>query len=940
MSKNHQSIRWFIFAIVVAACCPPARAEDSPKHSAVSILNTIDGDFYTGALQDCPTTNVIRWQSPGVTQPFDFPADIIRAAYFAAPGKRPVAEGDYCCELTDGDLLFGSLLGITPEQVEMESPQFGRIRIARAEVRRLTAWGGSSAFVYRGPNGLDEWKPEGKSKWREEAGRIISSERGASIHTVVAIPKQAHFEFEISWTKTPQFTLTICSNQKKDQQDEGFRFEVWGQNLVLVREVKGEADVAVIGQLDRTTNRVHLEAFYDFPTGEFTVQAVNGQQLAKVKLLRKGGTPPRCIRLINGGTEVCLEQLSVSQWNGHLPTQEGADKPRVHKSDGTIVYGDVVEYQADTKQFVVHTKAASGEPTDDRLDGSQVTCIVLTPDEATDQETKPIAAKAIRVGLLDGSRCSGELAKVEDGKVYLQRVGIDAPLTCSVANVRSIVSLNRRSQAPPLSQQRIGRLELDGLSSHGSLDEATAADAKTSCLVWRPRGSLAGSPLVHDVAGRIVYRDPPPAPSRNLFQQQRLQQRQPPRPVGFVGAVARVFTGEASVPQPPKPSGPATICLLVGDRIPCEAPLIDEEGVHFSSSVVASHSVPHRDVKALELVPNWTAKALAEEKRLRLLTLPRMQKGNPPTHLIVSTNGDFLRGRLLSLTAETLEVETRLEKKQISRNRVACIIWLNDEQQSESPAKPAEQPPVAMLVQAVRADGVRLTFVPHECSKGETLVGASDLLGKCQVDLKAVDQLIIGAMIKAAAKELTYGAWKLSDAIEPQFAKETTGDGTGDGTPKVESSLISKPAPDFQLELLDGKAFKLSEHKGHIVVLDFWASWCGPCMQAMPQVDEVLKEFAEKGVELVAVNMQEDSAAITGALERLKISPAVALDIDGAVAERYQVSAIPQTVVVDAEGNVAELFIGANPGFANQLRTTIQGLLSPQQQPQPPDPKK
>ena len=378
----------------------------------------------------------------------------------------------------------------------------------------------------------------------------------------------------------------------------------------------------------------------------------------------------------------------------------------------------------------------------------------------------------------------------------------------------------------------------------------------------------------------------------------------------------------------------------MGDRIPCEAPLIDEEGVHFSSSVVTSRTVPHHDIKALELVPNWTATALAEEKRLRLLTLPRMQKGNPPTHLIVSTNGDFLRGRLVSLTAETLEIETRLDKKQIPRSRVACIIWLNDDQQSDPPAQPVEQPAATMLVQAVHANGVRLTFVPQECSQGEALVGASDLLGKCQVDLKAVDQLIIGSMIKAAAKELTYGAWKLSDAIEPQFAQETTAGGTGDGTPRVESSMVSKPAPDFQLELLDGKPFKLSEHKGHIVVLDFWASWCGPCMQAMPQVDEVLKDFAEKDVRLVAVNMQEDHAAITGALERLKISPSVALDIDGAVAERYQVSAIPQTVVIDAQGNVAELFIGANPGFANQLRTTIQGLLSPQQQPPPADAKK
>ena len=127
---------------------------------------------------------------------------------------------------------------------------------------------------------------------------------------------------------------------------------------------------------------------------------------------------------------------------------------------------------------------------------------------------------------------------------------------------------------------------------------------------------------------------------------------------------------------------------------------------------------------------------------------------------------------------------------------------------------------------------------------------------------------------------------------------------------------------------MEGGEFQLSEQKGQVVVLDFWASWCGPCMQALPQVDAVVAEFADRGVKLVAVNMQEDRDAITSALERLKIKPAVALDIDGAAAEHYQVTAIPHTLVIDAEGNIARLFIGSSPESAALLRTTIEELLS------------
>src|SRR5207244_3104114 len=157
--------------------------------------------------------------------------------------------------------------------------------------------------------------------------------------------------------------------------------------------------------------------------------------------------------------------------------------------------------------------------------------------------------------------------------------------------------------------------------------------------------------------------------------------------------------------------------------------------------------------------------------------------------------------------------------------------------------------------------------------------------------------------------------WKLTDAVEPRYIRDAAL-GSASGRPDAaESGLVGKAAPDVHLELLEGGRFNLTEQKGHVVVLDFWASWCGPCMQAMPQVDAVVEEFAGRGVKLVAVNMQEDRTAASGALERLKIHPSVALDVDGAAAEHYQVTAIPQTVVIGADGNVAQVFVGAGLDF-------------------------
>jgi thiol-disulfide isomerase/thioredoxin len=303
-----------------------------------------------------------------------------------------------------------------------------------------------------------------------------------------------------------------------------------------------------------------------------------------------------------------------------------------------------------------------------------------------------------------------------------------------------------------------------------------------------------------------------------------------------------------------------------------------------------------------------------------------MQKGNPPMHLLVSTSGDFLRCRLTSMGADSLNFETRLENAKVPRSLVGCIIWLHDWDGPKPPSSPQQAPP-GLRIQAAQTDGIRLTFVPRECD-GTMLAGTSDVLGECRVRLGAVDQLIIGPTIRQAAEEQRYGSWKLHDAIEPEFARDAAG-GEKSSLAGADSILLGKPAPDFQLDLLDGQRFKLSEQKGNLVVLEFWASWCGQCMQTMPDIDKVTSEFKDRRVKFIAVNMQEDQASITSALERLRIKPIVALDVDGAAAERYQVSAIPQIVVIDPQTNVAALLIGGNPATADELRTAIQKSLSP-----------
>jgi peroxiredoxin len=97
----------------------------------------------------------------------------------------------------------------------------------------------------------------------------------------------------------------------------------------------------------------------------------------------------------------------------------------------------------------------------------------------------------------------------------------------------------------------------------------------------------------------------------------------------------------------------------------------------------------------------------------------------------------------------------------------------------------------------------------------------------------------------------------------------------------------------------------------------------------MPQVEKVTGEFDQKDVQLVAVNLQETPQQIKAMLERhqLKI-PRVALDKDGSIAEKYQANAIPQTVIIGRDGNVARLFVGGGPHLGDQLREAIKATLA------------
>ena len=328
-----------------------------------------------------------------------------------------------------------------------------------------------------------------------------------------------------------------------------------------------------------------------------------------------------------------------------------------------------------------------------------------------------------------------------------------------------------------------------------------------------------------------------------------------------------------------------------------------------------------------------------EESRQAALTIPRFRRDNPPTHVLIAPNGDLLRGRMLGIEEERVVFESRLETLRFDRNRVGAIVWLDAPKNGDTESAAVDQganAPAAKVIAAVDgfaadhedettlqaqlADGFSLTMKPLRLVDGN-IEGSSPLLGKCSFPARSVRELCTGD--PAASQRLAaYDTWVTTMAREPDWDIPQS-----DGGSSEASALIGKTATDFELPMLDGTTFRLSDHKDRIVVLDFWATWCGPCVMALPDYIAATSGFDESKVVFVAVNLQESSDEIRTFLSDRQLSPRVALDRSSAVAPTFQVSGIPHTVILGPGNVIEDVHVGYQPGSGETMQTTLRQML-------------
>ncbi len=319
------------------------------------------------------------------------------------------------------------------------------------------------------------------------------------------------------------------------------------------------------------------------------------------------------------------------------------------------------------------------------------------------------------------------------------------------------------------------------------------------------------------------------------------------------------------------------------------------------------------------------------QAREQALLIPRFRRDTPPTHVLLAPNGDLLRGRIEGATAKSLKFVSGVETISVPTERIAAAVWLKPAVEEKVKSEAAAAAPPAPAIPPAQPenentefhpthwltlkDGAQLALAVQKFDP-DTIIATSPTLGLCRIPLPSVSILRIAAPPPSSAT-LAYQDWQLHYAPEPVLP-ETGGEA---------SPLLGKAAPDFTLPLAGGGQFQLAAEKGTIIVLDFWATWCGPCVAAMPEQIKTLAQFAGQPVKFIAINQGEPEAPILKFLQQRHWALTVALDQQQEVGKKYGVEGIPHTVIIGPTGNIEYSITGAAPGNAEQMAAVIRKLL-------------
>ncbi len=144
---------------------------------------------------------------------------------------------------------------------------------------------------------------------------------------------------------------------------------------------------------------------------------------------------------------------------------------------------------------------------------------------------------------------------------------------------------------------------------------------------------------------------------------------------------------------------------------------------------------------------------------------------------------------------------------------------------------------------------------------------------------------------------------------------------------KEEAPPAPSPAPDFSLPAIGGKTVKLSDYKGKVVLLDFWATWCPPCRVAVPHIMELQQALGGRGFQAIGLDLDDNTADVENFLKKTPVNYPIAHATETVRVSYGGIAAIPQVFLIDRKGMLRERYQGFTRESAEQMRKAVEALL-------------
>jgi len=160
------------------------------------------------------------------------------------------------------------------------------------------------------------------------------------------------------------------------------------------------------------------------------------------------------------------------------------------------------------------------------------------------------------------------------------------------------------------------------------------------------------------------------------------------------------------------------------------------------------------------------------------------------------------------------------------------------------------------------------------------------------------------------------------------FTGCTTSSSNSNNTTSNQATSDRQVAPDFSWKDTNGNVVKLSDLKGSVVLLDFWATWCGPCRMTIPHVEAIYEKYQGKNVKVIGINLdQGDISKVQQFIQQNGMKYLVVTDPNGKVSSLYGVDSIPRFFIIDKNGRIAKMIIGYDPNMEDTISKEIDKLL-------------